>query len=290
MSDVSLRLEDLLAPVSLEAFFRESWEKTPLTVARDAPGSYAGLFSLRDVDSVLAFSRPKFTDPAAFAARPPSPATYVRGVLADQPPMLAASVVAAFAAPALAAEKMMIPEEGTIEILLLRQKSVAKELKISDAEHKKIHDYAKEQWKKAQDAVALSQKEQDDKFAAIAKENERFLEQTLTKEQQKRLHEITLQMAGLLYATRPDIAANLKLTDQQKQSLKKYQEEARRELEQALEAKDATERHKKLSELHKTNRDRLYEVLTDPQEATWKQMTGAKFNGELEYSSQTTNK
>ena len=200
---------------------------------------------------------------------------------------LAIALVAAGVAPLYSAEKMMIPDEGTIEIMLLRQKSVRKEMNITEAEHKKIHDYAASQWKKAQEAHNLSQKEQDEKFDAMAKENQRFIEQNLTKDQQKRLHEITLQVAGLLYSTRQDIATKLNLSGEQKQRLKKYQDEARRELEQALEAKDSKERHKKLSELHKTNRDRLYEVLNDQQEVTWKEMTGAKFNGELEYGSQT---
>ncbi len=198
---------------------------------------------------------------------------------------IAMSAVAAMAAPVYAAQKMMIPQESTIEIMLLRQKSVRHELKISDAEAKKIHDYAAQQWQKAQQVSTLSQKEQDERFDAMQKENERFIEQTLTKEQQKRLNEITLQVAGLLYSTRHDIADRLRLTEAQKQRMKKYQEQARHELEEALEAKDAKERHAKLAELHKTNRDRLYDVLTPEQETTWKQMTGAPFNGELEYSS-----
>lgn len=201
---------------------------------------------------------------------------------------MAMSAVAAMAAPVYSAQKMMIPQESTIEIMLLRQQSVRHELKISDAEAKKIHDYAAQQWKKAQQVSTLSQKEQDERFDAMQKENERFIEQTLTKEQQKRLNQITLQVAGLLYSTRPDIAAQLKLTEEQKQRMKKYQEQARHELEEALEAKEAKQRHARLSELHKTNRDRLYEVLTDHQEVTWKQMTGAPFNGELEYSSRAS--
>jgi len=203
---------------------------------------------------------------------------------------LAVSILAALAASAPAAEKMLIPEEGTIEIMLLRQKSVRHELKVSDNEYQKIHKYASEQWKKAKDLSTKSQKEQDQRFHEMAKENEQFLEKTLTKEQHKRLNEITLQVAGLLYSTRPDIAAKLKLTDDQKQKMKKYQDEARHDLEKALEAKDSKERHKNLSELHKVNRDRLYEVLTDQQEVAWKQLTGAPFNGELEYTSQASTK
>lgn len=87
MPNATMRLEDLLAPVSCETFFRECWERQPLLVPRESPGAYAGLFSLADIDAVVAYSRPRFSDPSAFATRPTSPPTYVRGVLADQPPL-----------------------------------------------------------------------------------------------------------------------------------------------------------------------------------------------------------
>lgn len=85
MSPVSLQLEDLLAPTTPEAFFRESWEKAPHVIARSAQDHYAGLLSLQDVDQMIAFSRPKFSDQNAFLAAAPPRSTYVRGLLSDQP-------------------------------------------------------------------------------------------------------------------------------------------------------------------------------------------------------------
>jgi ribosomal protein L16 Arg81 hydroxylase len=84
MSATSFQLEDLLRPVVPETFFRDTWEKAPLVVARGDEGHYAGLLSLRDVDQIVAFSRPKFTDPSAFQSRGTARPTYVRGML-DQP-------------------------------------------------------------------------------------------------------------------------------------------------------------------------------------------------------------
>ena len=75
----------LLAPVDPPTFFRDSWERQPLVVPRGAPDYYAGVLSLADVDRVIAFTRPKFADPAAFAATPPRAATFVQGWLADRP-------------------------------------------------------------------------------------------------------------------------------------------------------------------------------------------------------------
>jgi ribosomal protein L16 Arg81 hydroxylase len=53
-------LTSLLRPVEPEAFFRDTWEKEPLAILRKEPGYYRGLFSLHDIDEVIAFSRPKF--------------------------------------------------------------------------------------------------------------------------------------------------------------------------------------------------------------------------------------
>ncbi len=84
MSAANLHLEELLSPASTEAFFRDTWEKKPLLIARENDGHYAGLLSLSDVDQVIAFTRPEFSDAAAFEAASPKRPTYVRGSL-DRP-------------------------------------------------------------------------------------------------------------------------------------------------------------------------------------------------------------
>lgn len=199
------------------------------------------------------------------------------------------AVLAAWAAPVRAAEKAkLVPEEGTVEIMLLRQKSVRDDLKIPEATAEKIHKYAAEQWKKAQDVVQLPVNEQDAKFAAMEKENERFLEQTLNAQQRKRLNEITLQIAGLLYVTRKDIASQLKLTAEQTEQARKFQKEAKTEMEEVIESTKPEQRRETFAELRKTSRKRLLDLLTDEQEATWKQMTGAPFNGDFEFAGKRT--
>ncbi|MGE5192325.1 MAG: cupin domain-containing protein, partial [Deltaproteobacteria bacterium] len=81
MPATSLRLKDLLTPCTPEEFFQDTWERTPLAIARGNEGHYAGLLSLRDFDQVIAFSRPRFNDPAAFQTTSPVRPTYVRGAL-----------------------------------------------------------------------------------------------------------------------------------------------------------------------------------------------------------------
>ena len=49
----------LIAPVSPEEFFRDTWEKRPLAIRRGDRSYYDGLFSIRDVDEVIAFTQPR---------------------------------------------------------------------------------------------------------------------------------------------------------------------------------------------------------------------------------------
>jgi uncharacterized protein YprB with RNaseH-like and TPR domain len=117
----------------------------------------------------------------------------------------------------------------------------------------------------------------------MSKENERFVEKTLTKDQLKRMHEITLQMVPILCLTRPHVAAKLNLTEEQKTKIQQLQKEGRREAEELVHATKKEQRREKLKQAHETSRKRLAEVLTDEQEAKWKEMTGIPFSGDLAF-------
>ena len=74
-------LAKLLGSFERETFFRDWWEERPLAVSRNDPSYYHGLFSPRDVDSVLAFTRPRFVDPDNLRPR-----NFVQGWLPDDEP------------------------------------------------------------------------------------------------------------------------------------------------------------------------------------------------------------
>lgn len=84
MPAADLHLEDLLSPISPEEFLRETWETRSLFLERGDRAHYAGLLSRRDLDQIIAFTRPKFPD---LGPGPMGPAklTYVRGVLEERP-------------------------------------------------------------------------------------------------------------------------------------------------------------------------------------------------------------
>jgi uncharacterized membrane protein len=175
-----------------------------------------------------------------------------------------------------------VPEEGALEVMLLRQQSVQKELKLTPDEIEKVHKHCAMQWEKAEKISKLTNEaERDKKFEELTKENDRFIESTLKKPERERLREITLQIAGLLCLSRADVASQLGLTAEQKQKLPALQKEARHEMEEVIYDTKKEEKRAKLKELRETSRKRLLELLTDAQEAKWKQMIGTPFQGDL---------
>ena len=57
----------------------------------------------------------------------------------------------------------LVPEEGAIELVLLRHKAVRDDLKLTHREARKIHEFTEEQWKKAQEAEELADAKERDR-------------------------------------------------------------------------------------------------------------------------------
>ena len=76
-------LASLLRPIETQVFLRDYWEKQPLAIVRNDPDYYRRLFALRDVDSVIAFTRPKFTAPDDFNPGGAATRNFIQGLLPD---------------------------------------------------------------------------------------------------------------------------------------------------------------------------------------------------------------
>jgi Cupin superfamily protein len=61
MSELDFDFARLISPIDPASFFRDTWEKKPLVVSRNQPDYYSRLFSIRDVDSMIHFTRPRFS-------------------------------------------------------------------------------------------------------------------------------------------------------------------------------------------------------------------------------------
>jgi len=196
-------------------------------------------------------------------------------------------LLAVGAAPAQARGKM-VPEEEAVEVMLLLQPSVCKELNLSPDKRKKVEDFAEVQWKKAQALANLDEKERDQRFDEMTKENQRFLSEILSPDQKKRLDQIELQTASLLCVTRPDIAKELNLSEEQKKRAAQMQLEARDEEEQIIHETSEEQKDAKLHELEETCRKRFLELLTDEQEKKWQELIGPPFKGEIRFAEAKT--
>lgn len=199
---------------------------------------------------------------------------------------LALAVLTVWTVPARPddSDERIVPEEGAVHVMLLRQKSVRDALKLTADESRAIHDHNARQWKKAQEIQKLPREERHAKYQTLSRENEAFIEKVLEPSERQRLDEISLQVVGLLLVTEPRFAAKLGLTEEQKSQLKQHREEARKEMADALHSSTKESREEKIAKLRKTSRKRLMDILTDAQEATWKTMLGAPFEGKFMYN------
>jgi hypothetical protein len=187
-------------------------------------------------------------------------------------------VPAVFGATARPAEPV-VPTGSTIKLLLLRQKSVQKELEFTPQEAQKILAFTTAQSEKVGKAAAQGEAALKAAFEQLTKENERFLVATLTPKQSKRLDQIMMQFTALTQLTKPETAKELNLSDEQVQKLKDLQTEARKGLVDVLETKEG--RNEKFAKQREETRTKILALLTDEQKAKVREMAGPPFEGEI---------
>jgi hypothetical protein len=176
--------------------------------------------------------------------------------------------------------------------MLLSNKSVQEELKVSSDQAAKLNTLSESLRSKAQAENAklqdLSKEDQREKRQALGKsmneEMNKELKDILKPDQQKRFQQIALQTRGAQAFADPEIQAKLGLTDDQKTKIKGIDDEAgnqRRELFQGF-ANDREGTMAKMRQLNKETQEKVTAVLTDSQKKTWKDMTGEPFEVKFE--------
>jgi hypothetical protein len=187
------------------------------------------------------------------------------------------AVVAVTARP----QELTPPQGNTIKLLLLRQKSVQKELEITPEEATKIRAFTHAQSEAARKARDLGEAERREAFARLAKQNKEFLDKTLTEKQSKRLHQITMQFTALHHLTSPELIKELNLSDEQVQKLKDLQKESRKEVVAILTAKEREGKKEKFAKHREDTRRKVLAILTDEQKAKVREIVGPRFEGEI---------
>jgi hypothetical protein len=173
------------------------------------------------------------------------------------------------------------PTGATVKLLLLRQKSVQKELELSADVIRKVMEFTTAESEEAGKALALGEAERKAEFEKLAKKNDKFLTDNLTEKQGKRLDQITMQCTALTQLTKPEMIKELKLTDEQVKKFKEMQTEARKALVELFQSKERAGKTEKFAKLREETRTKILALLTEEQKTKVRAIAGPPFEGEI---------
>ncbi len=173
---------------------------------------------------------------------------------------------------------------GMLQLSLLAVKEVQGELKLSAEQVRK----AREALEKYQEALAETQipsadardqAEAERRWRQLGDESEKAVATLLTPVQIKRLREIRLQQAGAVAVADPKLAAELKLTEDQRKALKVIAADQQAKFNAVGTDPTLAPREKaaKMVELTKMTDAAVRELLTADQRAQWERLIGKPF-------------
>jgi hypothetical protein len=200
---------------------------------------------------------------------------------------------AALLVPALPAQQP--PGMPGANLMLLLNKDVQKELKLSDEQIDKAKKVSPDVLQKHRSDLPalvgpLPGQQGDDQAKKLLKLSRQITDETieamgdaLKPEQGTRLKQIAMQQAvqsaGVLVFTDPDVDKALKLTDKQKDDLKKMADDQKKKQQEAIKGAgaDIRELNKKVGQVNKDAVEDAVKALTDDQKKKWKELTGEPF-------------
>ena len=172
-------------------------------------------------------------------------------------------------------------------VALLKNKSVAEDIKLGDDQVEKLKTWSKDHQEKSQESVKakfaemkdLSREERAAKFQALTAaanaETYKQLGDILNPAQIKRVKEIDVQAAGTRAFSNPEVAAALKLTDEEKEKIKTVGDDIRKDL---FAGGGGRPDPAKMEKARKEGMEKIMAVLTDDQKAAWKALVGEPFD------------
>jgi Spy/CpxP family protein refolding chaperone len=177
--------------------------------------------------------------------------------------------------------------------MLLMNKSVQDELKLTDEQKDKIKTAMEKVREDQKDAFATlrdRQAKEEDRNEARKKVTEattKALDGILTKDQDKRVKQIQLQQEGPRAFVNPDVQSALKLSDDQKDKIKTIVEDTGKETREAfqgigMDREKFQAAMKKVQELNKEATEKITSLLKDDQKKTLKDLLGEKFEIKFE--------
>jgi len=168
---------------------------------------------------------------------------------------------------------------------LLGQKPVQEDLKLTDDQVKKVDEQVEKQREVFAALRDLTPEERQKEAATQAEATKKSLSEILKEDQLKRLKQISLQQRGGQALTDAEVASALNLTTEQKDRITAIQDGVQSQMRELFQAGaaggDREELQKKGQELRTATDQKILAVLTDAQQAKFKEMKGEPFKGEL---------
>jgi len=175
--------------------------------------------------------------------------------------------------------------------------NVQKDLKLTDAQVKRVQDTLREIRERHQaDYAALRDASPDVRSTKMAALNETVSDEvkkalSFSAEQSTRFDQISLQAHGVQAFANPTVGEKLNLTSDQKSKIHEIVEATRSSSAGAFN-KDASEQERtdarnKRAATHKENMTKVQALLTDGQKKAWKELTGEPI--EIQYPARRSN-
>lgn len=178
--------------------------------------------------------------------------------------------------------------------MLLANKSVQEEIKLTDEQKEKVATFSKESQAAMMEAFGklrdLGQDERREAMTKLTKEAtekaEKFMKDTLKEDQVKRIKEINLQQQGVRAFTSEEVQTALKLKDDQKEKLKEIGDQLRKDTMELFQGggggRPDPAVQKKVQALGKEALEKALEVLDADQKKAFTEMTGKPFEVKFE--------
>lgn len=202
--------------------------------------------------------------------------------------LVSALTLAALTSPAAAQRRGMSRLFGVITTVQLAQlEEVQTELKLTDEQKTKVatlNDDLAEERRAAREGAGGDFEKMRKEITLLNAEFTKEFNELLDDAQKKRAQEIYLQVNGPLAVTDEAVAAELKLTDDQKTKLEQSLTDSRTKMFsefQGLQSLSEEERAAKINELIQSRDEGLLAVLDEAQKKQLEEMKGAKLEVDL---------
>jgi hypothetical protein len=187
-------------------------------------------------------------------------------------------------------------EDGVDTPLLLAAPEVKKEIRLTDEQSVQVRQIVQEVRDKYQPELRKVQGDRERYFLLLADSAQetrdrvnKALPGILNPDQLKRLHQIDIQVNGIVSFKRPEVQRELKLTEEQKTEIRRIGQGLRQDVAEAFrDVPTAPLRRlpaavRRARELKDTATQKAVGTLNEDQKTTWKQMTGDRFDLKIDF-------